>query len=351
MKFECCKASADSSTGSITCTKCKHNYHIHCLYPTEKRSTIAEIKKSWVCPVCSAKHPRPNSDNTPVRSSSRSQQHETDNVTAQRGGSSSITPPGLPDSPLSAETLRSIVASEVSKVKEEILAQVQRMLLQQLTPIKEDIENVKSSLNFFNEQFDSITKRLDIIENDQKSTKTAILDMNKLKSSMTKIEHSNNNIEQWSRRSNIEIYGIPERKNENLFDILNTIADRVQVKISPTIDIDFITRVAPKIADPKKTKPIIIRFIARYKKDDFLSRARRLKLKACDIGYTSCENPVFFNEHLTAFNKSLLHQAKNLAKAKEYNYVWVKNCTIFARKNDTSPVIAITNEEDLNKIK
>lgn len=142
-----------------------------------------------------------------------------------------------------------------------------------------------------------------------------------------------------------------KKKNENLFDILQTISDRIQHKVDPSLDIDFITRVAPKKSDPKKIKPIIIRFLARHKKDDFLSRVRKMKLKASDIGYVGFDNFIYFNEHLTSINKSLLHQTKVIAKEKQYTYVWVKNCAIFARRNDTSPVIAITNELDLNQLK
>ncbi|XP_072946628.1 uncharacterized protein [Epargyreus clarus] len=165
------------------------------------------------------------------------------------------------------------------------------------------------------------------------------------------MENQNNNSEQWSRRSNIEIYGIPEKKNENLFHILTTISERTNCTINPTSDIDFITRVSPKNSDPKQVKPIIVRFLARYKKDDFLSEARKLKLKASDIGYATCDNYIYFNDHLTSSNKALLRQAKSIAREKQYAYVWVKKCTIFARRNDMSPVIVISSKQDLNKIK
>lgn len=349
MKFECCKATS-GSTGSIVCIKCKHNYHIQCLYPSEKKNITAEFKRSWCCPECSSKQPRQlNNDNTPIRGPSSSQYNESDYITAQRGGSCTVSPP-VQDCVLSTESIRNIVASEVSKIKNDITSYVQRILLQELKPIKDEITNIKSSLNFFTEQFTSLTERLDKVEKDIKSFKSTSSDICNLTSTIAKMEKNNNMSEQWSRRSNIEIYGIPERKNENLLDILKSISNISEYKIDPAIDIDFITRVAPKKSDSKKIKPIVVRFLARYKKDNFLSRVRKLKLKAGDIGYTGCNNSIYFNEHLTSLNKSLLHKTKTKAREKQFAYVWVKNCAIFARRNDTSPVISISDEQDLNKL-
>lgn len=351
MKFECCKATSEGTSGSIVCTKCKRNYHLQCLDPTDKNSTTSEIKKLWLCPVCSAKQPRqPNNDNTPIRSTAKPLHQEVDNVSTRRGAynTSSSNPS---EHTLTAEMIRKIVASEVSKIKDDIRSHVSKIISQELKPIKAEIENVKSSLCHVSDQFESLTKRMDKIETDMKTYKSLNLDLNSLKSAVVKLESLNSNCEQWSRRSNIEIYGIPEKKSENLFDILKILSERAQYGIDPKSDIDFITRVAPKKSDSRKTKPILIRFLARYKKDDFLSRLRKLKLKASDIGFSACDNPIFFNEHLTSSNKSLLQQTKTIAKEKQYAYVWVKNCAIFARRNDTSPVINISTDQDLNKLK
>lgn len=353
MKFECCKGPSDGTAGCITCTKCKHNYHYKCLYPMEKINVTAEFKKSWICPDCSSKQSKqPKHDDTPIKSSSRSQQ-TTDNVMRRRGETCALPPPcpPIPEHNITADIIRNIVASEVAKIKKEISSLVHQILSQELKPIKDEIANFKDTLSLFNLQFDNLTKRIEKVESDMKVHKSSSMDLSDLKASITKFEYSNNSSDQWSRRSNIEIYGIPEKKNENLFNILSTISDRAQYKINPSSDIDFITRVAPKKSDTKKIKPIIIRFLARYKKDAFLSQVRKTKLKASDIGYTSCDNTIYFNEHLTSSNKALLQRAKTIAKEKQYAYVWVKNCAIFARRNDTSPVISISNELDLNKFK
>lgn len=251
-----------------------------------------------------------------------------------------------------AETIKIAVAAEFNRLKENLRTVVREILSEELKPIKDDIINIKESFSFFNQQFEDLTKRVVKAEAELKSYKTMSSELSQLKTTVSNLENRNNINDQWSRRSNIEIYGIPEKKNENLFQILNNISERTSCKIDPTKDIDFITRVSPKQSDKnKRIKPIVVRFLARYKKDDFLSEARQLKLKASDIGFTECENPIYINEHLTGANKALLHRTKSVAREKLFAYVWVKNCTIFARKNDSSPVIVVSSEQDLNKIK
>ncbi|KAK9744679.1 hypothetical protein QE152_g7518 [Popillia japonica] len=50
-------------------------------------------------------------------------------------------------------------------------------------------------------------------------------------------------LEQHSKLNNLEIQGVPQKKNENIFDILHKIGDAIQCDISPT-DINAAHRVA-----------------------------------------------------------------------------------------------------------
>ncbi|CAH2095044.1 unnamed protein product [Euphydryas editha] len=108
--------------------------------------------------------------------------------------------------------------------------------------------------------------------------------------------------------------------------------------------------VASKSQENKKPKPIVVKFLCRWKKDDFLAQVKKLKLKCSDIGFSSNDNFIYFNDHLTSKNKVLLQSVKKSAKEKGYRYVWVKNCCIMVRRNDTSPVLHIINVNDLKKI-
>ena len=158
--------------------------------------------------------------------------------------------------------------------------------------------------------------------------------------------------EQWVRRSNVQINGVPHKDGEDLMSIVSKISSYCNYPIKPESDIDFITRVAVKNPkDPKKPKPIIVKFQSRYKKDDLLSAFRKLKvIQASDIGFVGCTDKVYINDHLSAYNKSLLNQARSRAEERKYAFVWVRNCTVHVRRDEKSPVIFITSQDALNKI-
>lgn len=92
-------------------------------------------------------------------------------------------------------------------------------------------------------------------------------------------------------------------------------------------------------------------FTNRYVKEEFVAAARAYKtLSASEIGFQDSQQRVFVNDHLTAESKNLLTKTKAIAKAKDFSYVWVKFGKIHVRKNDTSSIIIITKDSDLNKV-
>lgn len=77
------------------------------------------------------------------------------------------------------------------------------------------------------------------------------------------------------------------KKGLNLFSILQDIDKKADINLNLNTDIDFITRIGQKIVKIKKTKPIIVWFLCRWEKDDFLSLVRKQKLSCNDLGFTS----------------------------------------------------------------
>lgn len=59
---------------------------------------------------------------------------------------------------------------------------------------------------------------------------------------------------------------------------------------------------------------------------------------------------LFINEHLTSSNKILLNKAKEVAKIRNYRYIWVKEGVVYARKEDRAKVQRILAESDLDKL-
>lgn len=338
MEFACCKSDISDVDDPLVCTSCDREFHISCVLPNRSSNWEPNegIRQFWRCPSCSSNSPsNNNNDDTPVR-----------NITKRRT-KDKYTKPGASFNGSSAtETsineFRQIIRSEIK----DAFCDFHKIL----EDVKTEITTVQNSLQFMSENYDLVLTRLEAIESKVKYYDTIKTDMAHMNKSIELIQSDINKKEQWARRSNIEVIGVPESNSENLMDLVRKLSDLINYESCINNDIDFITRVTPKTNNTKKSRPIVMRFLSRYKKDDFLARLREKKLlKAFILGYAGNSANIYFNDHLTSSNKMLLRKTKDMAREKHYKYVWVKNCSILLRKNDTSPVLHINTEDDLKK--
>lgn len=59
---------------------------------------------------------------------------------------------------------------------------------------------------------------------------------------------------------------------------------------------------------------------------------------------------IYINDQLTFTNRRLLWLAKTKANEAKWKFVWVRNGNIFARKNENSSFIIISNAADIESI-
>lgn len=78
--------------------------------------------------------------------------------------------------------------------------------------------------------------------------------------------------------------------------------------------------IAHRLQQPQdKAQPpnIVVQFVSRFKRDEWLIAARKKWIQNTDLIKTYRPVPVFVNEHLTAENKVLLGKSKSLVKKSE----------------------------------
>lgn len=116
--------------------------------------------------------------------------------------------------------------------------------------------------------------------------------------------------------------------------------------------LNYVTRVPTKIAN--KRKNIIVRFVSKIKRDDFLAACRSMRrsntnpLKGLRVDGVADE--IFVNEHLTIQNKILFKETRTVARSKGYSFVWTQNGNILVRKDQTSKIIQIVELSGLNEL-
>ncbi|CAK1598138.1 unnamed protein product [Parnassius mnemosyne] len=361
--YSCCEGSMDDES-TILCTHCGGAFHHSCMDPANSYDFSTIDTNNWTCPTCTAKKPKAiKGDNTPIRLGA-SQAVVNNNVTQRLKKKKTVSEPSskvqasdtVSQITVSSLELREIIRQEIrreiTELQKGLEASFEHLLNAKFKKIEDEMEEVKKSVSFINNKYDEIKTQLVNQEKSLKSMDVISADMTQLKTTFNKLESENNTRDQWARRSNIEICGVPEKKNENLITIIENLAKKADISFNAPTDMDFVTRVASLSKDNKKPKRIFVRFMSRYYKDEFLCKVRQLKnLKASDIGFSGNNSYVFFNDHLTTSNKLLLQKAKAKAKDCNYKFVWVKNCTIMVRQSNSSPVLHINSTNDLFKIK
>lgn len=332
------------------CSSCKRKFHYPCGGITERGfERLGSGRTSWLCTTCrdasqtglevsgleeaSANTPMGKKISSGLPAETRAPSTSTSGQSAEIGDNMTKV---LND-----------MSAKITSIQTEM--KIVREIQQDLQQMKSDISSLRDSVNT---RLDQLVNRVDEIESRVFIVETLKDEIDTLKAQVNAVLEEGHKNEQWVRRSNIQINGVPQKNGENLVRIIKTLAEYSNFPLQPDTDIDFVTRVAVKNdVEGKKPRPIILKMQSRYKKDDFLTSLRKLKdVKASDIGFSGINSRIYFNDHLSPRNKNLFQKAKLKAKEKNYAFCWVRNCTIMVRKSEKSPVLHITSEESLKKI-
>lgn len=143
-------------------------------------------------------------------------------------------------------------------------------------------------------------------------------------------------LEQYSRKNNVELKGVPCTQGEDCVAILQAVGNKIECPVSKD-DIDIAHRV-PSASDAKN---LIARFTSRAKKAEFISKARKARLQTHDIGFRGAESrPIYVNDHLTQENKRLFAKALSLKKEKRWQFLWTDDCLIRQGRTQTAGFFA-----------
>lgn len=215
-----------------------------------------------------------------------------------------------------------------------------RCKVDELMLMKQTVIKLEQSVQHMSDQYDEVLKEMK-----RQSTEIATL-----KKKMEKIEADSashevqalrqqvNNLEQYSRRQNLETHGLPQSDNENLFRKLNELAGELELPELSQNEVEGLHRLFPK---PGKTPAVLVRFVSRVTRDQWMEKKQHLK---------NVKSSVYFLDNLTPQNKKLLWMMRVKAEEKQYQFAWQKNGQLFVRKSPGERAIAIGCEADLDKI-
>lgn len=339
----CCGDNPDTDD-YIQCLTCNKRYHVACI-SSSSRETESD-PSTWECPLCTIQRPKDgNNDNTPVRFNP--------NVTTTRPSKrQALQSP--PASGASASEIRNILQEYTTSVTSKIES-LTLSISSELKSVKEEMTEMKYSMDFMNSKFESLLKE----HQQTKESLTTIQNENAvLKANMKELNARLNTLEQNARSINLEIQCVPEKKNENLFQLVTQLGSVINCNVKKE-DIVNCTRIAKVNTNNTRPKSIVTQFTNRKIRDEFLAasinfnrkRATKDKLNSSHLGFNGEVSPIYVVDHLSPANKALHAAARSAAKQKGYKYVWVRNGRIFMRKTDDSNYVLIRDMDSLDNIR
>ena len=228
---------------------------------------------------------------------------------------------------------------------EELLEKLNQLnsKMSRLESIPNQISNMASTLKTVSKEVEQLHKEMKGLrkENNSLREKNQLLE-NKISS----LEFDINDLEQYGRRQNLEIQGIPISDNENNIETGNKVLT-VPKKIDENISHDDID-IAHRVGKSKTNKtPNIVRFVSRRTRNNIYNEKRKLKSNA--PGKPTSDR-VFINENLKR-NKHLFSLANEERKKFSWKYIWTNNGSFLLRQSNDSRVIDIQSEKDIEHIK
>ncbi|KAJ8707185.1 hypothetical protein PYW08_011319 [Mythimna loreyi] len=283
------------------------------------------MKTNWVCPPCKGSKKVDTSVSEVLAPGTRT--------------NNSVDSASSPNPPFTAQTTDS-----------EILLN----LTSEIKLLRGDVGDLKSHINYVSEHLTKCYSRLDEYDTRIKSLEKREEEIISLNNTIINLREQLNAHAQTTLKNELEISGINEIKNENPLHIVRVIAHKIGVPIDDQ-DLDYVTRVGPRRQQSKETtesspRKIIVRFVRRHKREDFLKAAKtRRSINSTDLDIPGATRNVYINERLTPGNRQLFRETKHSAKEHGYKFCWCKNGAILIRKQEGNPSIHIRSAEDLER--
>ncbi|CAG4947112.1 unnamed protein product [Colias eurytheme] len=229
--------------------------------------------------------------------------------------------------------------------QDEILAMVSKVL-SEIAELRKSNTEMKTSLEFLSQQYDELTGKIKTLQDEQKSDRAQIRFLE------TKIESLHRN----ARLTCVEIRNVPATENEKKDDLLRMVQslnNNLQLNIDSS-QIRDIYRSKSKT----NNKPITVEFNNILCRDQFLTTVKKYnknninnRINSSLLGIPGQKAQVYISESLIPQTKRLYMKTKDLAKHKNFKYCWTSHGYVYLRLNDGSPLIRISSEDDLLKLK
>lgn len=280
---------------SMACSDCSSRYHLGaCSGVSEStfKSKGEDYKKAWRCPEC-------------------------------RKGTS-----GTPGVKECNETRFSTLLLDMNRKLDELL------------PLTKTVSEIEASMKNMSEKYDQILADVTKHGCEIKSIKSRVLklEQSRTDAELLRVSAAVNDLEYQTRKLNIEIHGLKEKKDECLMTELNHLASKLEL---PPLTESTVTALHRLPCKADKIPGVIIRFARQSVKELWLEKRKLL---------ATIQTGLYMSENLTAHNRTLLKTAKDWAHDNQFLFAWHRNGKVFVRKEEGDRAHLIKCVADLERL-
>ena len=158
------------------------------------------------------------------------------------------------------------------------------------------------------------------------------------------LETKLDDLEQYTRKFNLEICGIPENEDEDLEDTIIKLSECLNGDLRVK-DIGIIHRLKKGNMAPKL---IIVRFSNYFSKDEMYRS--RWKLRNANVSSVFGAEKIYINENLTARRAGLFKKVRDQKRLHQEWKIWTVDGNIFIKPSSSSRTSKINSLDDLNSL-
>ena len=232
-------------------------------------------------------------------------------------------------------------------------------LLKENRALRKQHEELQKSLEFHIDKLEKLEAENNKLKQDVSSLKKEVRkaedeiadlndDLDGLKSDLDTAICQIDDLEQYTRKHNLEIHGIPESSEENLSDKIIKLGKVLNVHIVNN-DIDICHRMATRRSNGGP-RPIIVRFRSYRAKNELYKSKKYLKSVSLN-NYFHNAGAVYINENLTNYRRELFAKVRKVKKINNWHSAWTIDGKIFVRKSQSDQVHRVHEVEDLDNIR
>ncbi len=241
------------------------------------------------------------------------------------------------------------------KKKQEVINGDHSKMGNEIAQIKASQEKLDNDMRQMMAAFNELMEANVMLAEENKFLKAEIVTLKteliQNKQELSSLRYDFEELNQYSRKQNIIIEGLPMQKNEDAGKLTTQVIGKLGIQIN-----EANTEACHRLPRSKtKTHPhrlMVVKFHDCKMAAACITKSCSIKHTLSSLGIDSQSNsPVFIREHLTPYTKNLLFQAQKLVIDGMVRFAWCRGGVVFIRRSEGDRSIKVRDFGQLEKLR